>query len=88
MGIELQLGPAESGFGLWAEHLPALEGFLAVDGQWRVAAGGMGGLVWLGLDYGAARAGLELAGIALTPAAWGELRLIEAGARDELNREH
>lgn len=34
----------------------------------------------IGLDYAGARAGLELAGIAMTPALWEQVRLIEAGA--------
>ena len=46
-----------------------------------------GRLIWLGLDYGAARAALDLAGITVTPATWAELRCIELGAIEELNRE-
>lgn len=45
----------------------------------------MGGLLAQGLDYQGARAGLELAGIAVTPALWGELRVIEAAAVAALN---
>ena len=43
-------------------------------------------MLWQGLDYSAARAGFELAGIEVTPALWGEVRTIEAGAAEELNR--
>lgn len=46
-----------------------------------------GTLIWHGLDYTAARAGLELAGIEITPEQWAELRQIEAGAIEELNSE-
>lgn len=38
----------------------------------------MGGAV--GLDYAGVRAGLEMAGIELDPAAWSDLQMIEAGA--------
>ena len=85
MGITLDLGEATE-FGLWADHAPAWEAFAAVSGQWRLAAAGLGGAVWLGLDYGAARAGLDLAGIRVDPQTWAELRVIEAGAAAALNR--
>lgn len=45
----------------------------------------MGRIVWVGLDYAAARAGLDLAGLTITPEIWAQVRLIEAGAREELN---
>lgn len=32
-----------------------------------------------GLDYTAARAGLELAAVAMTPGIWTDIRIIEAG---------
>lgn len=74
-----------TGFEIWEEHLPALEAFLAVDGQWRSIPRGMGGVRWIGLDYSAVEAGLKFAGIAMTPETWADFQLIEAGARDELN---
>ena len=43
--------------------------------------------MFLGLDYGAVPAALQLAGISITPATWAEVRCIEAGAIEELNRE-
>lgn len=79
--------PETDAEGVWPEHVPALTAFLAVSGQWRVLARqGQPDRV-LGLDYAAAEAGLRLAGIAVTPDTWTELRLIEAGARDALNRD-
>ncbi len=45
----------------------------------------MGGILWLGIDHAAARAGLEMAGIGVTPQLWAEVRQIEAGAREGLN---
>ncbi len=52
--------------------------------QFRAISGGMG-IVALGLDYAAARAGLELAGIEVTPALWADVQQIEAGAIAALN---
>lgn len=56
--------------------------------QWRVAAlGGMGGgVVWLGLDYAGVAAGLAGMGIPATPDLWWGLRVMEAAAKEELNR--
>lgn len=47
----------------------------------------MGGSEFIGLDYGAVKDGFELSGLEVTPELWADLRLIESGARDELNRE-
>ncbi|HBM60570.1 MAG TPA: hypothetical protein DD444_15410 [Citreicella sp.] len=70
--------------GLWPEHQPAVEAFIAVQDQWRVVAG-FGGAFWLGLDHAACEASLRLAGIAVTPALWAELRVIETGVKAVLN---
>ncbi len=40
---------------------------------------------WQGLDYAGVAAGLVGTGIAATPALWGDLRIIEAAARNALN---
>lgn len=40
----------------------------------------MGGVAATGLDYAGARAGLELAGLEVTPALWADVQLIEHGA--------
>ena len=60
--------------------------FLAVAGQWRCHALANGALLWSGLDYTAAQAGLALSGLDPDPETWAEVRLIEAGALEELNR--
>ncbi len=56
--------------------------------QWRVAAlGGMGGgVAWLGLDYAGVAAGLAGMEIPATPDLWWGLRVMEAAAKEELNR--
>lgn len=53
-----------------------------------VVGGGIGGasVVWLGLDYTAAAAGLSLAGLTPDPETWAQLRQIEAGALEILNQ--
>ena len=70
--------------GLWECHATALHAFVAVDGQWRVVHGERPLIV--GLDYTAVKAGLELAGMVLTPAEWADVQVIEKGALEALNR--
>lgn len=74
--------------GVWPENEPAVLAWLIVQTQWRVAAVGSlagGGIVWLGLDYAAARAGLDAAGIDTTPALWSDLQIMEGAACELLN---
>jgi len=66
--------------GVWQEHMGAVQAFLAVSTQWRCACPGDGSIRRTGLDYAAARAGLRLAGVKVTPALWSDIQLIEAGA--------
>lgn len=88
-GLDLPDGWEDrTGFeGIWAENEPAYIAFLHVSGQWRTASRGLGGTHWVGLDYTAVKHGLDLAGVTVTPATWMDLRLIENGALEELNRE-
>lgn len=88
-GIDLPEGWGERQLqdGIWEEHVPALVAFLAVSGQWRTRPHGMGETRWIGLDYAAVGAGFGFAGITMTPEVWADLRLIEAGALDELNKD-
>lgn len=78
------LPPDERSEGVWPENASAVEAFLAVASQWRVLALPTG-LAWLGLDFAGARAGLELAGIEVTPELWADLRIVAIGAKDEMN---
>jgi len=41
----------------------------------------------IGLDYPAAKVGLEMAGIEVTPALWSDLQMVEIGARAAMNGE-
>lgn len=84
MGLTLDL-PEVPEFGLWPEHEAAWTAWCAVSSQWRVVAGGGGGAAWIGLDFTAVRHGLDLAGLTVTPEDWAGMRLIEAGAIEELN---
>ncbi|MGZ9811288.1 DUF1799 domain-containing protein [Pseudoroseicyclus sp. H15] len=74
----------EAGEGVWPENAEAVSAFLRVCNQWRVTEG-MGGRLWIGLDYAAARDGLDAAAIAVTPDLWAALQLVEAGATRALN---
>lgn len=93
MGLTLMLTEEAEGTALWDLHLPAWCAWQQVCGQWRtltptVSAMGTSQtrVIWLGLDYTAARAGLEMAGVEITPDLWAEVRAIETGAIEELNR--
>ena len=70
----------ESEDGIWEEHEAALVAFLRVQTQWRWVTPGDGSLRRVGLDYPGVRAGLDMAGIAMTAKLWLDLQLIEAGA--------
>lgn len=93
MGLTLELPATPTDEGLWPEHLPAWRAWMAISGQWRtqmlmaVAQGVVTSrMLWIGIDYGAAEAALRLAGIMTTPDLWDEVRCIETGAIEELNR--
>ena len=81
--------PRDEGDGVWPENWDIVMAFLAVSSQWRTASvgGGMSpaSLVFVGLDYGAVRAGLEAEQIAITPALWRGLRVMENAATAALN---
>ena len=55
--------------------------------QWRVVLDGWGGRLDLGLDYDGARAGLDLAGVEMTPKLWADVRAIETGALEAMREE-
>jgi hypothetical protein len=71
--------------GVWPENLPALTAFMRIKTQWVVTGVGMAGLLTIGLNYASAKAGLELAGIDVTPELWDDILVIEAGALPALN---
>lgn len=65
---------------VWPEHWHAVQIFLAMETQWRVAAG-MAGLVWLGLDYSAIDAAERIA----RPHVPRALRMHRRGQRPQLH---
>lgn len=74
---------------VWPEHWATVCAFVAVTTQWRTVSIGGGfnpsRTIFVGLDYSAARTGLEAEGIAVTPTLWRELRVMEAEACRMLN---
>jgi Phage related hypothetical protein (DUF1799) len=76
---------ADDDDGVWPDNVPAVLAFLQGVTQWRVTALAMGGLLVTGLDYGALRAGLDAAEVEVTPALWGDIRMIEGGAMAAMN---
>lgn len=72
-------------FQVFPENWPALKAFLAVSTQWRAITRMDGSVYWQGLDYAGAERGFALAGIDIDPALWGDVRVMEAAARNRLN---
>lgn len=88
MGITLPPAEEPDDHGIWEWHVPAWNAWCVISGQWRcvsVATMERAKLIWLGIDYAAAAAGLALAGVQITPEIWADVRQIEAGAVKELN---
>lgn len=70
---------------VWPDNWPIVRAFTAISTQWRTAPIGMGAYRYLGLDYTAAKAGLEMAGITVTAEQWKGVRVMERAATIELN---
>lgn len=83
-GLTPPSAPAATAPALWACHLPAVAAFAASATQWRIAPVGHG-FRFVGLDYAAVRAGLDLAQIDLTPGEWADFRVVEEAAKAALN---
>uniref|UniRef100_UPI00345BF9D0 DUF1799 domain-containing protein n=1 Tax=Roseovarius sp. BRH_c41 TaxID=1629709 RepID=UPI00345BF9D0 len=69
-----------TGTGIWPQNVPVVRAFLAVCNQWRTVSAGLAGFRVVGLDYTAARAGLRMSGIRITPQLWAEVQVIESAA--------
>jgi hypothetical protein len=83
--LETQTQQDSETVGVWASNAPALNRFLACATQWRAVAAGLGGLVWIGLDYAACVCALDGKGLAMTPADWSDLQVMEAAAISVMN---
>lgn len=70
------------------DNLLVFSTFLALQTQWRIAVGGMGPAVYLGLDYSAIPVVLDELGVLrkARPTLIGELRTMEYAALPQLNR--
>lgn len=83
MGVALEgsagLPAASEAFEVMLANAGAVEAFLACETQWRVAAG-MGGLTWLGLDYGAVDVVLRRTGLEDPDRVFRDLQVMESAA--------
>jgi hypothetical protein len=73
---------------VWPENVWTVLAFLVAATQWRTATvleAQRWRVAWIGLDYAGTRAGIEAAGIRITPELWGGLMIMEAEARAALN---
>jgi hypothetical protein len=84
-GFDPAILQAPTDTGIWDINVDAVNAFLTIDSQFRFTGMGMGGVMVTGLDYAGARAGLDLAGIEVSPALWGDIQMIEAGVVGALN---
>lgn len=57
--------------------MEALRAFLCIASQWRVVSPGDGTIRRTGLDYQGAKAGLDLAEVAMNPELWADVQIIE-----------
>ncbi len=80
--IEARLAhPAGQFAGLYPDHAPAAEAFVAAATQWRVAGSGH----YVGLDYAGAAIAWRARGIEPDATSFAHLQAIECAARDALN---
>lgn len=75
----------EAGFPVWPENMGIVDAFMAVTSQFRPISLAQAGLHWLGMNYAGVKAGLDMAGIVLTPAEWAGLQIMERAATSALN---
>lgn len=89
LGVTLPAGMLErdEDEGLWPENVAAVSAYMVVSTQWRITGRADGGLHASGLDYAGVAKGFEMAGIAVSPALWSDLQMIEIGARAAMNGE-
>jgi hypothetical protein len=87
LGLDLSAGDLAHTLpdAVWRCNAPALIAFLTAATQWNCVGLGEGRMQVIGLRYADTRAALDLAGIKVTPALWGDLRIIERGALGEMN---
>jgi len=82
MGAQVADAPIRAGtdaFEVMGQNTAALRIWLACETQWRVAAG-MGGIIWLGLDYTAVDVVLRRTAIDSADQVFADLMVMEAEA--------
>lgn len=79
LGLKWDGETPDDEFAVWPENWKALEVFMAMSTQWRVAVG-MGGAQWLGLDYAALPVVEDRLAVEDRADTFARLRLIERGA--------
>jgi hypothetical protein len=72
-------------FEVWPANMPVVDTFLMIATQWRTAPLADGRVHWLGLDYGAVRAGFDMAGAVISPVVWAGVQVMERAASAALN---
>lgn len=80
-----QLRAERPGFEVWPVNMNVVDLWLVISTQWRTAPLADGRVHWLGLDYSAVRAGLELAGRTIAAIEWAGVQLMEREAAAALN---
>lgn len=70
---------------IWPEHAQAWEVFCCCDNQWRVITGASG-VFYQGLELPSLNTAMELCGVDDKKTCSMQVRLIESGAREVLNR--
>lgn len=70
---------------IWPEHLQAWEVYSTCDNQWRVITG-IGGVHYQGLELSSVTTAMELCGVEDRRGCIAQVRVIEGGAREVLNR--
>lgn len=82
MGVQIEgatVQPAAESFEIMAQNAISFRVWMACETQWRVAAG-MGGIVWLGLDYGAVDVVLRRSAVVEADEVFADLMEMEAEA--------
>jgi hypothetical protein len=65
--------------------MAAVDAWSVIASQWRTVPLADGRVHWLGLDYTAVRAGLEMASVTVATEVWAMVRVMERAASAALN---
>lgn len=88
MGVAVEVQPAArqpEAYEVMAQNVGALRVWLDCENQWRVVAG-MGGIVWLGLDFVAVDVALRRSGLDNPDGVFADLIQMEAEAMQVLGK--